>query len=88
MKFVDKIAVCEPIQNALELFLQAKGQILKSEIGDYHFHELRFKINNLDLDKFNSIVLNLKNIDLIKGNICACDCHWSTIELIEGEKST
>ena len=77
--FINNCPACEPVNRLISILLENGFEIIEQYLDDYHFHQLYFKV------KGN---INLLEIISINGfskeeNKFVCDCHWSTIEIVE-----
>ena len=77
--FVNDCPACEPVNRLMGTLLENDFQIIEQYLDDYHFHQLYFKI------KGNINLLEIISIDGFsrEGNKFICDCHWSTVEIVE-----
>jgi hypothetical protein len=75
MDFINKVPICEPIKNLTNKLLERRGKILRAELGDYHFHEVRIEMSSVDQEEFNTLVTQIEKIKIVDHKLCACDCH-------------
>jgi hypothetical protein len=73
---IDNCKACEPINSIIEQIINSGYKILESNLEDYHFHQMYFKVNAdlHDLSEFDNSKFSLEN------NFLICNCHWSRIE--------
>ena len=81
--FVDDCPACEPVNRLIGILLQNGFEIVEQRLDDYHFHQLYFKLQG------NDILLEIIDSEGFsrEGNKYICDCHWSTVEIINSDSS-
>lgn len=81
--FVDDCPACEPVNRLIGTLLENGFEISEQRLDDYHFHQLYFKLQG------SGILLEILPSDGFsrEGNKYICDCHWSTIEIINTDSS-
>lgn len=82
-KSIKGIQPCDTIKSALSILDKAGCIILKSEISDYHFHELQFTVKKTISSE--EIAILLKGFKNLEGNEVSysCKCHWHTILFVD-----
>ncbi|TND10694.1 MAG: hypothetical protein FD123_336 [Bacteroidetes bacterium] len=78
---IDKVPLCKPIKEFLEMAEENGYKIVEQKLRDYHFHELYFKIKpeSIHSEKLKEI----EGIQMHETGQFFCNCHWSTVEIIE-----
>lgn len=76
---INNCPACTPVNIIIEDLLKKGFKISEQRIEDYHFHQLYFKLSGpvISTKEFNPKAF--KKVE----NKFICECHWSTIELIE-----
>lgn len=77
-RIVDNIKACDPIENTLIQLNKLGFRIVEQRLWDYHFAQLEFRLKG-DLKNVQNV--SFEGITRV-GNFLKCDCHWSTIELL------
>mgnify|MGYP003609432031 CR=1 FL=1 len=76
---IDKVTVCDPIKNWIELLKKFDFKIVEEKVKDFHFHEVYFKMKGETVDEITN--LTVEGINKVTPNLYTCNCHWSTVEL-------
>lgn len=80
---VDNCPACAPVDRLIGTLLENDFEIIEQRLDDYHFHQLYFKLSG------SSTVLEILPLEGFsrEGKKYICDCHWSTIEIIDTDSS-
>jgi ribulose bisphosphate carboxylase small subunit len=77
--FVNDCPACEPVNRLVGTLLENGFKIIEQYLDDFHFHQLYFKVEgNINLLE----VISMEGFSR-EENKFICDCHWSTVEIIE-----
>lgn len=81
--FVDDCPACEPVTRLIGTLLGNGFEISEQRLDDYHFHQLYFKLHG------SGILLDILPSEGFsrEGNKYICNCHWSTIEVVNTDSS-
>jgi hypothetical protein len=81
--FVDDCPACEPVNRLIGTLLENGFEIVEQRLDDYHFHQLYFKLKGI------GILLEILNSEGFskEGSTYVCNCHWSTIEILNTNSS-
>ena len=77
---IEKVKVCNPIEILVDTLVKKGFEIVQSEVSDYHFHQLYFKLQGKYTDELEQI--HMDKIKKIDDTTFSCSCHWSIVELI------
>jgi hypothetical protein len=79
----DDCPACEPVNRLIGTLLENGFEIIEQRLDDYHFHQLYFKLQG------RCILLEILPSEGFsrQGNKYICDCHWSTIEVVNIDSS-
>ena len=80
---VDDCPACEPVNRLICTLLENGFEIIEQRLDDYHFHQLYFKLYG------SGILLEIVDSEgfLREGNKYICNCHWSTVEMVDTDSS-
>lgn len=70
---------CKPIALTIKILKDLGFTIIEQKLADHHFNELYIKMSG-DISAISGKAF--VGMHQVKNNLI-CDCHWSTIELIE-----
>lgn len=78
---VDDCPACEPINRLIYDLKKHKFRLTEQRLEDYHFHQLYFQLmGNIALSEG----ISFEGFSKI-GHKFICNCHWSTVEIIENQ---
>jgi hypothetical protein len=83
-RLIDEINVCDAVERLLNILERLGFLVEEQYVSDYHFFELYFKVSgNTDLIKD----MSFEGFSRIENKLI-CNCHWSTVEIIESSRNS
>lgn len=75
---IGNIEVCQPLVNLVEFLINQGARVVEKRVHDYHFREIYVKMNGVGFEG-----VSVAGIGKVKPNRYVCECHWSTVEIVE-----